>query len=210
MNTKTRIRAFLATAPLIAAWLAFAPPAQASPPVASAESCDTQELSQPFLPWADPASYTLAPNGGFESRGSGWSLEDGAGVVSGNEPYYVGNARDKRSLRLPDGSSATSSSMCVGIEHPTMRFFARNTGSPLSTLEVKVHYVDAFGEAQTATIGVVGSNGTWQPTQPMVIGANMFPVLPDEQTSVAFEFTPTGSGGEWQIDDVYVDPYRRS
>ncbi len=100
--------------------------------------------------------------------------------------------------------------MCVGIEHPTIRLFARNTGSPLSSLKVKVHYVDGFGETQSAPIGVVGANGQWQPTQQMVIGVNLLPLLPGERTPVAFEFTPMGSGGEWQIDDVYVDPYRRS
>ena len=210
MNTRTRIRALLTTAPLLAAWLAIAPPAPASPLVASAESCDAQELSQPFTPWADPANYTLAPDGGFEAKAADWSLEGGASVVAGNEPYYVGDERDKRSLSLPTGSSAMSPTMCVGIEHPTIRLFARNTGSPLSSLKVKVHYVDGFGKTQSAPIGVVGANGQWQPTQQMVIGVNLLPLLPGERTPVAFEFTPTGSGGEWQIDDVYVDPYRRS
>ena len=210
MNLRTRTRAFLATVPLVAAWLALAPSAQASPPVASAESCDSHEFSQPFMPWADPANYTLAPNGGFEDKGAGWSLGGGAGIAAGNESYFVGGARDKRSLRLPSGSSATSAPMCVGIEYPTIRLFTRNTGSPLSSLEVKVHYVDSFGDARSATIGMVGASGTWQPTQPMAIGVNMLPLLPGERTSVSFEFTPVGAGGEWQIDDVYVDPYRRS
>ena len=210
MNLRTRTRAFLATVPLIAACLASAPSAQASPLVASAESCDAQELSQPFMPWADPASYTLAPDGGFEAKGNGWSLAGGAAVVAGNEPYYVGDDGDKRSLRLTAGSTATSGAMCVGIEHPTIRLFARNTGSPLSSLRVKVHYVDAMGETQSAPIGAVASNGQWQPTPPMAIGVNLLPLLPGEMTPVAFEFTPVGSGGEWQIDDVYVDPYRRS
>jgi hypothetical protein len=210
MNIRTRTRALLATAPLIAAWLAVASPAQASPLVASAEDCDTQELSQPFLPWADPANYTLAPNGGFEQGGSGWSLDGGAAVGSGNESYYVRDAGDTRSLRLPNGSTATSAAMCVGIEHPTLRFFARNTGSPLSTLKVSVLFVDGFGETQSVPIGIVSAGGSWQPTAPMVIGVNLLPLLPGERTPVAFEFTPKGAGGEWRIDDVYVDPYRRS
>jgi len=210
MNTRTRIRALLTTAPLLAAWLALAPTAQASPLVASAESCDAQELSQPFLPWADPANYTLAPDGGFEDKGAGWSLEGGADVVAGNEAYYVRDEGDKRSLSLPTGSSATSPTMCVGIEHPTIRLFARNTGSPFSSLKVKVHYVDGFGETQSLPIGLVSAGGSWQPTQAMVIGVNLLPLLPGERTPVAFEFTPQGAGGEWRIDDVYVDPYRRS
>ena len=204
---RTRI---LALALPMAAVLVAAPSAQAGPLVASAGDCDAQELSQPFMPWADPAYYTLAPDGGFEEGGSSWSLGGGAAVVSGNEPYNVRDAGDSHSLKLPAGSSATSAVMCVGLEHPTVRLFARNTGSALSLLKVEVHFEDAAGQVQSLPIGVVAAGRSWQPTQPMVIGANLLPLLPGEQTPVAFEFKPLGAGGNWQIDDVYVDPYRRS
>ncbi len=194
----------------IALALAIAPAAQAGPLVASAGDCDEQALSQPFMPWLDPAHYTLAPDGGFEKGGSTWALDGGASVASGNESYYVRSARDSKSLKMPSGSSATSAVMCVGIEHPTLRLFARNTGSPLSTLEVKVHFEDAFGEVHAAPIGAVVAGDSWAPTQPMTIGVNLLPLLPGEHTPVAFEFSEHGSGGNWRIDDVYVDPYRRS
>ena len=45
--------------------------AQAGPLVASAPNCDEQELSQPFLSWLDPASYTLDNGGSFESGAPG-------------------------------------------------------------------------------------------------------------------------------------------
>jgi hypothetical protein len=41
----------------------------------------------------------------------------------------------------------------------------------------------------------------------MVIGVNLLPLLPDDYTPVAFSFK--ASGGEWQIDDFYVDPRHR-
>ena len=212
MNKRSRsIRnRMLALALPVAATLVAAPSAQAGPLVASAGDCAAQELSQPFMPWADPAHYTLAPDGGFEEGGSTWSLDDGAAVVSGNESHYVRSADDTRSLELPSGSSAKSDTMCVGIEHPTLRLFARNTGSPLSGLRVEVHFEDALGEVHSLPIGVVAAGSSWQPTQPMVIGANLLPLLPGEHTPIAFEFTPVGFGGNWRIDDVYVDPYRRS
>jgi len=212
MNKRSRsIRnRILALALPVAATFAAAPSAQAGLLVASAEDCDAQELSQPFMPWLDPASYTLAPDGGFEDGGSSWSLEDGAAVVSGNESHYVRDEDDSQSLKLPSGSSAKSATMCVGIEHPTLRLFARNTGSPLSALKVKVHFEDALGNARSLPIGLVGAGSNWQPTQPMVIGVNLLALLPGERTPVAFEFTPVGFGGNWRIDDVYVDPYRRS
>jgi hypothetical protein len=43
----------------------------------------------------------------------------------------------------------------------------------------------------------------------MPVVANLLSVLPGASTSLAFRFTPTGSAGEWSIDDVYVDPAAR-
>ena len=39
--------------------------------------------------------------------------------------------------------------------------------------------------------------------------ANLLPLLPGEMTAVAFRFTARG-GASWAIDDIYVDPKRRS
>ena len=41
--------------------------------------------STPFAGWKDYANYAFAPDGGFESGGSGWALSGGARAVSGNE-----------------------------------------------------------------------------------------------------------------------------
>ena len=56
-------------------------------------------LDEPFLPWADPASYTLVPNGTVEATRK-WSL-DGAESVAGNENFYVNAKDDRTALRLP-------------------------------------------------------------------------------------------------------------
>src|SRR5690348_15727206 len=100
-RTTYRIRGLCAAA---AAVVALAAPAAASagPLTDNAPSCDTQVLGQPFLPWADVASYTLNPGGSFEGGAPGWSL-DGASVSGGNEPFNVTAAGDSRSLSLPGG-----------------------------------------------------------------------------------------------------------
>ena len=46
---------------LAAALLLVAPSAQAA--VVDLSTCNSNALSQPFLPWADPTSYELAPGG---------------------------------------------------------------------------------------------------------------------------------------------------
>lgn len=71
-------------------------------------ACAGRKPVRPFKRFGDPARYVLVPDGGFERRARGWSLAGGARVVAGNEPYHVGSRRDRRSLRLPAGASATS------------------------------------------------------------------------------------------------------
>jgi hypothetical protein len=203
---RSRRIASLLAASLVVLGIASAT-AVAGPLVASATDCDAQEAEQPFLPWADVASYVLAPRGTMESGTAEWSLTGGAGTVSGNEPYYVHAAGESRSLRMPAGSSATTGSMCVGVEHPTLRFFARNGGSVLSTLRVDVLFEDAWGGTHAATIGVAAGGSSWQLTPQMPVLVNLLPLLPGEHTAVAFRFTP--QGGAWTIDDVYVDPWQR-
>jgi hypothetical protein len=190
-----------------AAALAIAAPAQAGLLVSSATDCDDQVYEQPFLPWADPASYVLAPGGTFEQGAGDWRLSGNASVVSGNESHYVHAAGDSSSLSLGSGSSATSDSMCVGIEHPTLRLFAARTGgSLLSTLKVDVLFEDNGGSVRALPIGLLLAGNQWQPTLAMPVVANLLPLLPGEHTAVAFRFTV--NGGSWKIDDVYVDPYR--
>jgi hypothetical protein len=168
------------------------------------------DLAQPFLPWLDPMYYMLAPNGGFESGFDAWTLSSGAVVVNGNETYQVGGPGHSHSLLLPSSSSATTSSMCVGILDPTVRLFAVNEGSRLSELKVEVLYIDAFGNPRAATVALLSGTRTWRPTLPLPFRAQLAnpPLLTDGTTSIAFRFSPSGVNARWRIDDVYVDPFK--
>jgi hypothetical protein len=189
------------------ATLAAAAPANAGLLVASAQDCDAQASSQVFLRWLDPMRYVPAPGGDAESA-AGWKLEDGARVVGGNEPWKVGGSGDDSSLLLPRGSQATTGVMCVGIEHPTLRLFARHDGVLTGALRVDVIFADALGFRHSLTIARVLAGDSWSPTLPMPVVANLLALLPGERTRIAFRFVAEGSGA-WQIDDVYVDPYVR-
>ena len=184
----------------------FAASANAGVLVSSATNCESQSLSQPFLPWADVAQYTLTPDGSFEAGAASWSL-NGAAVADGNESFYVTSASDSHSLSIASGGSATSGVMCVGVEHPTLRFFARRVGGTfLSTLRVNVLYENALGLVESLPIGVVTGGSNWSVTPVYAVVANLLPLVPGERTPVAFKFTPQG-GASWVIDDVYVDPW---
>jgi hypothetical protein len=203
-RTINRLKTAAAAAAAVGA-LAIPAAAQAGPLVADAPDCAAQALTQPFLPWADVAQYQQAPGGTFEPGSKPWSLS-GASVAGGNEPYYVTSADDSRSLSIPGGASATSRSVCVGLEHPDLRFFAKASNST-ATLKVEVLFEDSLGNVLTAPIGAVTGSTDWAPSAPMPIIANLLPLLPGNYTPVAFRFS--ASGGSFRIDDVYVDPFCR-
>ncbi|MEA2169536.1 MAG: hypothetical protein QOF76_2836 [Solirubrobacteraceae bacterium] len=189
----------------LAAAAAFtaAAPASAGVLVQSAPNCATPASSPVFSPWADPTNYFLAPDGGFEDGAAGWTL-DGASVGSGNESYGVSGAGSS-SLNVPSGGDATSPTVCVGLEHPTLRFFVKkNSGGLLSSLRVDALVEDNFGNVLTVPVGVTGGSSSWQPAPQMVVVANLLPLLPGAHTPVAYRFT--SQGGSWQVDDFYVDP----
>jgi hypothetical protein len=181
--------------------------ASAGPLVEAAAGCTAPALSQPFARWLDPARYALVPDGAVEQRAAGWELSGGAAPVAGSEPFAVHDSRDRSSLSLPAGSSATTAPVCVGLSEPTLRFFARRAAGAglLSTLKVEVLFEDAGGTVRAAQIGS-DLGGGWHPTAVMPILVNLLPLLSGEQIPVAFRFTPSG-GGDWQIDDVYYDPW---
>ena len=88
-----------------------------------------------------------------------------------------------------------------------MRFFAkRNGGTILSTMKVEVLFNGLGGLVKSLPIGLVLAGQNWQPTLPYPVLASLLPLLPGEMTPVKFRFTPLS--GSWQVDDVYVDPWR--
>ena len=178
-------------------------------PAASASllnGCPDAGASQPFQPWGDDAMYVLAPDGGLEQGGGAWDL-DGAAVVAGNESFQVGGAGDSWSLSLPDDGRATTADTCIGLDSPTMRFFARNDGDPDGRLVVSV-IVDTLLGPLTLPIGSVDGTDAWHPTPPFLLLANLtaLPIVNDSTASIRLRFTP--HGGDWRIDDVYVDPWK--
>jgi hypothetical protein len=170
--------------------------------------CDSSSGNQVFLPWADPASYTLAPGGGFENNKSRWTLVAASRDTSENEPFNVSGANDHSSLSIDNGGLALSPAMCVGIGEPAARVFFKQTGGlPGATLQIDVLFDDASGTTQAQTIGVVGVARQWRLTPQLLTTAHLLPTLGAGTTAVAFRFTAIG--GSFQIDDLYVDPWHR-
>lgn len=172
-------------------------------------SCGLQE-SQPFAHWGDTNQYTLVPGGTFEAGSPSWALFGGANVALGNESYYV-SGPGTHSLSLPSGSWATSVSACTGIDHPSVRFFVRNTGSSSSRLRVYATYPLLLGLPYTAYLGEVSGSASWQPSPALEMGLlnNTIGSLTLAESTVSFTFAPADSTGHWSVDDVYLDPCMR-
>jgi hypothetical protein len=205
-----RARLLLTVAGLAIATSALsAPSANAGLLVTSAPSCGNELFEQPFARFGDTADYKLVGGGTFESGAPGWKLSN-AKVVSGSNPYQVNGGGHSKSLQISRGGVATSPTSCVGLEHPTMRFFVKSSGGllSLSTMTVEVLAETSVGLVVPVPIGVVLPNTKWHPSSRYLIVANLLPLLPRDYTPVAFRFRAVG-GATWTIDDVYVDPMRR-
>jgi hypothetical protein len=182
-----------------------APPAHAGLLVETVGSCNAP-VSKPFAKFGDTADYKAVPGGSFEVGDAAWKLSR-ASIVSGNQTSAPRKSSDRRSLKLTPLASATSPAVCVGLEHPTLRYFVRSSGLlPLMTVEVLAE--TELGLVVPVPIGVGLLGSTWRPSMRHLVVANLLPLLPDNYTPVAFRFRAVT--GTWYIDDVYVDPKRRS
>ena len=156
-----------------------------------------------FAPWNDPRSYTLTPDGGFENAAAGWTLDGGAAVTEGNETFQVGGAADHQSLALPAGSSATSPAICVTKHDDVFRLFARSTGNK-ARLRVDVLYANGKRGKRT----VLRGRDAWAPTRTLAVAIGRATQRGSATSIISLRFTPLA--GNWQIDDVYLDPRLRN
>jgi hypothetical protein len=205
LNLRRTAAAFFTTT---VAAVAFASPANAALLTESADSCDDGVITQPFKRFGDYANYKEL--GSFEAGADGWQFSGGAKIVAGNESYKVGGSSDDSSLSLPQGSAAISPFTCVGLDEPSLRLFAKRNSALLglvSTLSVQIQVKTSLGLSVWLPVlpGDLGG-GSWHPTVPMPLIANILPLSSSDRTPVRFRFAPLL--GSWQIDDVYVDPFR--
>ena len=197
-RTHHRIRSLGAALAAASALLVAAAPAHAAG--ASPVTCPAPTgLEQPFD--GDSAKYFLAPGGDFESADitPDWSLSGRAAATPDTA------SRGNQSLRLPAGGSATSKEICVGLNYPTLRFYA--VADPGARLTVQALFRTPDGVSRQLKIADLAPGNTWAPTRPVYIVANLLALFPNWDGQVSFRFA--ASGGTVGVDDVWVDPYER-
>ncbi|MEA2241256.1 MAG: hypothetical protein QOD24_812 [Solirubrobacteraceae bacterium] len=200
-------RILFATAVAAMALLAPAGTANAGLLSQSAGPCPSYPFSTPFSRWLDPMQYTLAPGGAFESA-SGLTFTGGARIVAGNESSYVHSTADRNSVLIPRGGTVTTGPICIGIDKLTVRFFARRPNFsllPLMTVE-GVYTTRTGATASLPLVGVPLAGGSWSPQVPFLSAGALLEL--GDTTMMRFRLRSVV--GDWQVDDLYVDPLRRT
>jgi hypothetical protein len=201
------VRAAVAT---LTGALAIAAGASSALAAGTTVACSTRTQSTPFTTWGDTNSYFQVPNGGFESTTNDWALTGGASIVTGNETWKVAGSTNSKSLRIPNGASAESHTICVGRGEDSIRLFVNNAKVAGSILHVEaiVRNPSTGQIAQTAfdVNGDAAPKG-WGPTMRLQI-PDLLGTQAGSQQELTLRFTTRGSAATWAIDDVYVDPLK--
>ena len=172
--------------------------------LSAASTCGYDASTQVFLPWGDPNSYSLAPEGDFSDT-SQWTLKH-ANVTAD------ASALGPNALALGQGDSeAVSPAMCVNVDNPTIRLMMKDVGgNGKSDVKVTVLYEDLNGHVQHLTLAKLRATSTWSPTITIPIAVNILSTASaNGMTAVAFDFKVEGlqKGETLELSDLYVDPY---
>jgi len=167
--------------------------------------CEYGNAAQVVAPWADVSMYALAPQGDF-APSDDWTLDKDATVVAGADPF----SGALQSLQFENGAEAASPGMCVDLDNPTIRFFARDVGgNGKSNLKVDVLYEDFDGHVKHLTVAKLHLGSEWQPSAIVPMYMNFLALAsPDGVTAVAFNFKAEGLEKDetLSISGLYVDP----
>jgi hypothetical protein len=174
----------------------------------SASYCDPT-AKKAFARWGDTANYARLYNGDFERGSLGWNLSGGAKIVAGNEPFFLsGDGTNSRSLLVPSGGSAYSGTVCFALGDWHLRMVMRNVGSRTGALRVQVVVPSLVGGLLAVLDGgTVSGSGAWAPSPRLALALSNVTSLLGTR-AVAFRFTPVGAGAAYQLDDVYLDPWK--
>jgi hypothetical protein len=126
------------------------------------QTCTAPEVLPAFSSLGDTRDYVLAPGGSFEGKNlDGWQVHR-AKIGGDGSPLEVPDvAKNKRSLTLPPGGSATTPAMCVDLHYPTLRLMTK-AQQPGAQLRVEVIYPDSENPVFQEVGSLTASPKRWQ------------------------------------------------
>lgn len=101
----------------------------------------------------------------------------------------------------------TTGAVCVGVDKPTVRFFAKRPNFallPLLTVE-GLYTTKSGGTGSLPLVGLPLASNSWSVQLPFLTPG----ALLELGDSTMMRFRIRAVGGDWQVDDLYVDPMRR-
>jgi len=191
-------------AALLIALALSASPALAGTSPSETALCPGQLFSQPFLALGDLNSYTLVSGSEFNDPPEGWELKGGAKVVSATHP----DGSAGYALDLPSGAVAVSAPVCVTLQYPSARLYAK-TLEGKAGVAVAVSYPETKSEAKPRQVGETkNTQGAWEASEAFSVLAQLGGKA-EETREVRFVLTAGGNSTSTLVYGLYVDPWMK-
>ena len=160
-------------------------------------------IFQAFFPFGDNDWYALVPQGDFESMPT-WSNDGNVTLAPSSDPFAVTGTLGESSLRLQSGGWVRTPLLCVDLLTPHLRFVATATGNGELDVETRLIGCPRTWISRSSTSISPSDHRSWQPSAR--IDLNTSCLGPGRTGIVDVRFR---SEGDWLIDDVMIDPYKR-
>jgi hypothetical protein len=170
----------------------------------SPAGCEAPSTYQAFSGFGDQGWYYLAPNGGFEQSLT-WKSRGSMAIVNETDPFDLNGAADDRSLRLDEDAAVRTPKLCVTSEMPHMRFVAKAArGSGQLDVEINLYAPD--GSVTDSSSGSISpsDHAGWSASRRVELKTDSLAPGASGYLDIVFR-----SQGNWLIDDVLIDPWRR-
>ena len=176
-----------------------------TPGSAASAACPELPVYQRFAPWGDDAYYEEVPGGSFDEALS-WTAVGAPELVENAHPLDGSSA-----VRLRGGESITSPVLCVSKLHPHLRFLARAADGK-SRLKIEVLWSDQDGRHERKPLSVAQEHAkhyqSWTPTSDVGL-KKVLPKGLEDVRDIQLRFSVREESGDWLVDDVFVDPFKR-
>lgn len=158
---------------------------------------------QAFSLFGDQDWYALVSQGDFETMPT-WSKGGNVTLAASSDPFALTGTMGESSLRLRSGGWVRTPLMCVNLQTPHLRFVANASGA--GELDVDVRLVGCPGRfiSRSRSSLSPSDHSGWEPSAK--IDLNTSCLGPGRSGIVDVRFR---SQGDWLIDDVMIDPYKR-
>jgi hypothetical protein len=173
---------------------------------AAAAGCPPVPGTTAFAPFGDQADYVLAPGGSFEGS-LRWFATGQPALVEANEPFML-SGPGSTSLRLRGRDAVVSPPVCVDAQRPTLRFVTRALDADSRLVLEVLWYDDGAVRRKVLEEHPADLWREWAPSKVVPLGAAL-PTDEGEVHQVLLRFSLKDGAGEWLVDDVFIDPYRR-